>query len=320
VLFKKVGRGAHRGEGVFLFDKKEFDEFNRDYDYGKKCGIEVRDLQMQYYLPNLLLLDGHKFDFRVYMLVASVGPLIVYYHDGFLKLSVHKFDRKSTDRGVHLANTEMSKEVFEKAKTEGWLGMNEVELRAFQTWTYERLQNYLLDKKLTTDPNWIENSLRQQMKEQMVHIMRMSQHAILRKATSYELFGCDFMLTEDLQLYFIEANTSPMMEATSPDREKILIKLMKDHFEVMFGLLRSRLKRVINYINNLLIELPSENIFYDSVVVDDYAKRKLEFDAVNKNKMEPEYEISPDNGFQKVIDENLFGMERYAGYIPKECL
>jgi len=66
------------------------------------------------------------------MLIASVNPLIVFYHDGFLKLSVHIYDRHSRDKSVHLANTELAKEVFDLAdQPGGWLGMNGTELRAF---------------------------------------------------------------------------------------------------------------------------------------------------------------------------------------------
>jgi len=102
------------------------------------------------------------------------------------------------------------------------------------------------------------------------------------KSPSFELYGCDFILTEDLKLWFIECNSGPMMESTTEEREKILAKMMKDHFELMFGYLRSRMKRVISFINKLSKEIPSESIFPDRVILDDYAKTKLEFDAVNK--------------------------------------
>ena len=52
---------------------------------------------MQKYITNPYLLEGHKFDFRIYMLIASTNPLIVYYHDGFLKVSLHLFDANSKE-------------------------------------------------------------------------------------------------------------------------------------------------------------------------------------------------------------------------------
>jgi len=65
--------------------------------------------------------------------LVSVDPVIAYYHDGFLKLSVLKYDRKSKDKAVHLANTEMAKDKFDQARNSpgGYMGMNEPELRAF---------------------------------------------------------------------------------------------------------------------------------------------------------------------------------------------
>ena len=38
---------------------------------------------MEYLDPALL--DGHKFDVRSYLLVASLDPLLVFYHDGFVR-------------------------------------------------------------------------------------------------------------------------------------------------------------------------------------------------------------------------------------------
>jgi len=38
------------------------------------------------------------------------------------------------------------------------------------------------------------------------------------------------------------------------------------------------------------------------------------------NYLEPEFEPEPTNGFVKIIDENLKGIDRYAGFIKEECL
>mmetsp|Transcript_251 Transcript_251/g.224 ORF Transcript_251/g.224 Transcript_251/m.224 type:complete len:348 (-) Transcript_251:552-1595(-) len=110
----KVGYGAHRAQGVFLFDKEETKNLKEDYGMnGERCGEVRRSYIAQTYITNPLLLDlGNKFDFRIYMLIASTNPLIVYYHDGFLRASLTKYDKYSTDRSTHLTNTHLSKNIF----------------------------------------------------------------------------------------------------------------------------------------------------------------------------------------------------------------
>ena len=63
---------------------------------------------------NPLLYKGHKFDFRIYMLVASVNPLKVYYHDGFLRVSLDKYNNKSKKKNVFITNTEFSKVIMKE--------------------------------------------------------------------------------------------------------------------------------------------------------------------------------------------------------------
>jgi len=58
----------------------------------------------QKYVPNPLLYNGAKSDFRCYVLVF-LNPLRVYLNiDGDTKVAVHKYDAKSTRRDVHVSN------------------------------------------------------------------------------------------------------------------------------------------------------------------------------------------------------------------------
>lgn len=93
----KIGYGAHRARGVFLFDDEKQEDIRTEYDNGKNCGLIDNNLIAQKYIADPLTLDGHKFDFRIYMLIASTNPLIVYYHDGFLRLSLQIYEKNSTD-------------------------------------------------------------------------------------------------------------------------------------------------------------------------------------------------------------------------------
>jgi hypothetical protein len=45
---------------------------------------------------------------------------------------------------------------------------------------------------------------------------------------------------------------------------------------------------------------------------------KSEINKLDKNYLEPEYEI-PINSFSKIIDENLTGTEAYANFFQDDC-
>ena len=95
----KVGHGAHRSQGVFLLDAHEEEKLKGEYGMnGENCGKINQSLLAQTYLGNPLLVDGdRKLDFRVYFLVSSVNPLIAFYHEGVIRVSLYKFNKTSTD-------------------------------------------------------------------------------------------------------------------------------------------------------------------------------------------------------------------------------
>jgi len=236
-----------------------------------------------------------------------------------LRLSLYEYDLNSDERGVHLTNTEISKKVFEEAKDKGFMGMNESELRNFQMWNFSKLQDHLLARGKVKDENWLENYLKPAFKTAMIHLLRMSQNAHLKSSSVYELFGADFMLDENLNMWFIECNSSPVLKGTNDEKEKFVTKMMADHFEVVTAYVRSRMKRVIDYVNKLTREQAEENQFLDGVYIPNLEQKMKEFGDLSKNYLEPDFMLSRDNGFAKIIDENLSGNERYAGFFDEKC-
>lgn len=63
---------------------------------------------MQKYIINPLLLDGYKFDMRIYVLVTNFHPLEAFvYKEGFARLSTEKFSLEPMfikNTFVHLTN------------------------------------------------------------------------------------------------------------------------------------------------------------------------------------------------------------------------
>lgn len=69
-----------RGRGIALIS-----------DYS---GLSYKEtMVIQKYIPNPLLLDGYKFDLRIYVLVTSINPLEVFlYKEGYARLSTEKYN------------------------------------------------------------------------------------------------------------------------------------------------------------------------------------------------------------------------------------
>lgn len=78
-----IETGEDQTSSYLLTDETEEILF-KDYDDGELCGINknVSIAQMEIFKP-LLINETSSFDFRVYLLIASTNPLIVFYHDGF---------------------------------------------------------------------------------------------------------------------------------------------------------------------------------------------------------------------------------------------
>ena len=321
VYMRKIGVNVHQGMGVFPIDDKEESVIKRMYENGDLCGKKKDNNIIQYYIYNPLLLFGHKFDFRIYMLIASTNPVIAYYYDGFLRVSLHEYKPDSNELGALLTNTALSKSAFGTAAKNGtYKGMTEAELKDFHLWNFQRLENYLYDNGIVTDRNWLDNYLRPEFRKALAHLVRMSQKPFMKKSSVYHLFGMDFMLDANLNLWFIEANASPALEGFSKEMKDHVATMLIDHFEIVFGLMRSRMKRVVLFVNNLIRNGEYTRFSENDILINNLAQKREEFRKLTMNYYEPEFEPSSTNKFQYIINENLPGKQKYFGLIKEECL
>jgi len=266
-------------------------------------------------VTNPLLLDlNNKFDFRVYMLVASTNPTIAFYHDGFLRVSLKTYDKNSKDKTTHFTNTHLSKKIFAKAKDGLYMNKTEAELRDYQMWTLTQLEEYLIKAGKVEDPNWLANYLRPQFQKAFIHSVRMSEKAFWKGSNVFEMFGLDFMLDDKLNLWFIECNSSPQLIGTNPFKEAFLVKMLKDIFEIQFAYYRSRMTRVFEIFSKIDREIT------ETQHSPNYTKWQAEYKKAIYNRLEPQYEISKNNSFILIMDRTKNGTERYQGFLPEECM
>jgi len=98
-----------------------------------KCGVKSDWRENQYiiqeYLPNLLLLNGRKFDIRAFILIARTDPYFLYYHPGYLRVAMAKHT-KAAGKAAQLTNTHVQGSIDGFSPEEHF-------------WTFVRLQQYI---------------------------------------------------------------------------------------------------------------------------------------------------------------------------------
>ena len=237
-----------------------------------------------------MLLNGKKFDFRIFMLIASINPLIVYYHDGILRVSLSEYNPNNSSRISVMPNANENDKIIKVASLKGkYLGKTAAQIKEDYMWSLKRLQDYLLKKGKITDKNWLDNYLRPQFKKAMVHLMRMAKNDYLKISSVYELQGLDFVMDENLNLWFIETNSGPAIETVTPFSTELFRTMFLDIYDIVIGLLRSRMKRVNEYVNKIIQRkeaIISEN---GKIEIKDLKEKIQEFKQVSKNYFEPEF-------------------------------
>ncbi|OQR97001.1 tubulin-tyrosine ligase family [Achlya hypogyna] len=191
---------------------------------------------VQKYIENPLLLDGYKFDLRLYVLVTSFNPLEVrqtvdapgrfalsqafFYQEGFVRICTHRYSTDATEIGdlfMHLTNSSIQK----------YGHMDDV-------------PDNPVNNASTTEAGGTKASLAYlwsrlaaakapvgQIKEDIIHVILKSlvagEDAITYQVNSFDVYGYDILLDDNYRPWLIEINSSPSMA-----RENNLDYVIKD--------------------------------------------------------------------------------------------
>ena len=102
--------------------------------------------------------------------------------------------------------------------------------------------------------------------------------------------------------------------------EKFIVQMLKDHFDVVIQLMRSRMKRVVLLVNKIMNNDQVIEGSNGEIEIKNLEEWREAFKRVSMNYYEPEFQIRADNGYTLILDDNLEGSARYMGLISDECL
>lgn len=176
-----------------------------------------RPVVVQRYVSKPYLINGNKFDLRLYVLVTSVHPLRIYlYKDGLARFASVKYNDELSslnDRYMHLTNYSINRLSKNYTPNEDFAACEG------HKWTLQTLLQYLKsEKRVDTDSLW--NAMKDLVIKTIISgeasISSLTKANITSRYNCYELFGIDVLLDEDLKPWLLEVNISPSLHSASP--------------------------------------------------------------------------------------------------------
>lgn len=171
---------------------------------------------VQKYIDRPLLINGSKFDLRLYVLVTSLNPLRAYMHtDGLARFASVKYSNDVdtlSDRYMHLTNYSINKLSSNYTKNE------DAESCSGHKWTLKTLWKYFTELGINTDGLWaaLHNLVLRTILSGEHVINQMSNANVGSRYNTFELFGIDVILDSALKPWLLEVNISPSLHSSSP--------------------------------------------------------------------------------------------------------
>ena len=188
---------------------------------------------VSHYIYNPHLINGRKYDLRLYLLVTGYTPLKIYLFDnGLARFCSEEYDldpEKMSDKYIHLTNYSIN-------KTSSNFEMNDsVEAEFGDKWTLHTLKKHFENNKLDFDGVWTK------IKDIIIKIiLSVTDIAIpliktfkLSSGNLFELYGVDILLDETLTPWLMEVNLNPSLNCDSQLDLKVKSKLLTDIFNII---------------------------------------------------------------------------------------
>uniref|UniRef100_A0A0A9WX28 Tubulin polyglutamylase TTLL6 n=1 Tax=Lygus hesperus TaxID=30085 RepID=A0A0A9WX28_LYGHE len=186
----------------------------------------------QVYIQKPFLIDGFKFDLRMYVLVASCNPLRVYvYDEGLARFATRKYEPTGNNlhlKYMHLTNYSVNKNssTFVDDEIEG----SKRKLSTIHNWLVEH--NYNAAKVWDAIDDVIVKTILTALPH-MRYNYRVCFPSHVDTVAGFELLGFYFILDHKLKPYLLEVNHTPSFTRCTQLDKEVKDPLMHDVFNLL---------------------------------------------------------------------------------------
>lgn len=185
---------------------------------------------MSRYIANPLLINGHKFDLRIYVAVTCFDPLRVYgYKEGLARFASEPYSSTRGNKYSHLTNYSINK------KNNNYVqGSDDQDDSGFK-WSLHALCRHLESAGIDTELLWkrIYDVIIKAIIAGENHILNGVRKYCTHRSNCYELYGFDIIIDSDLKPWLLEINLSPSLTSDSTLDHKIKSNLISDMFNLI---------------------------------------------------------------------------------------
>ena len=181
------------------------------------------------YIQNPHLMNGIKYDLRIYVGLTSLDPLRIYiYQEGLVRFATEKYSlrqSKLNDRFGHLTN-------FSINKNSDHYAMNNagIDDRSGSKWSLKSLR--MKFEELNIDYDEIFGKIKDIIIKTLISVESMMFIGALRTQENvrkcFELYGFDILIDQNYKPWLMEVNISPSLNLSSPLDYQIKMNLLQD--------------------------------------------------------------------------------------------
>ena len=175
-----------------------------------------------------MIILNKKFDIRQWVVVTSWQPLRIWYFDEcYLRFTADNYDpSKIHNKFMHLTNNCIASQSknFNESSIEG------------NMWPGDTFQKYLAEQNGGEDIYAMK--IQPQVKQGIIGSVLAARDMVIHRENTHEMFGYDFMVDTNLNVWLIEVNSSPSMEHSTVRQSSLIFFSMSPRDQSRVFLLR----------------------------------------------------------------------------------
>ncbi|NXN71940.1 TTLL5 polyglutamylase, partial [Himantopus himantopus] len=212
---------SSRGRGVYLINNPN------------QIVLE-ENILVSRYISNPLLIDDFKFDVRLYVLVTSYDPLVIYlYEEGLARFATVRYDQASKNiknQFMHLTNYSVNK------KSGDYVSCDDPEVEDYgNKWSMSAMLRYLKQEGRDTAALManVEDLIIKTVVSAELAIATACKTFLSHRGSCFELYGFDVLIDDTLKPWLLEVNLSPSLACDAPLDLKIKASMLSDMFTLV---------------------------------------------------------------------------------------